>query len=289
MTLRLLYPIAPAIVLTVLLLLGLAVFAIRVRLFGFPPLPDSTSRESSAIATPFIQRYLFWLVSPVERLLARLRVSPNVLTLSSLMVCGVVGVMAATKHFAAAAWLYVLAGVLDILDGRVARRTGRSSAAGAFLDSVSDRWGEFLAIGGIALALPDSLGALAVIVCLAGSSMVSYTRARGEALGLSLAGGTMQRGERMFGVSTTLLVGAVGRHTHWYDGSYVVAVGVMVIGVWAGATAVHRLVTGFRRLRERDLAATSLPAVRQQREQRRSTRRGDKDAGRSADAEPKNA
>ena len=122
MTWKLLYPIAPALVLAGLTFIALGIFAVRVKLWGYPDLPDADRRGTTAIATPFIQRFLFWCVTPLERGLARLDISPNSITIASLVVCGVSGGLSSTKHFAAAAWCYIFAGLLDILDGRVARR-----------------------------------------------------------------------------------------------------------------------------------------------------------------------
>jgi phosphatidylglycerophosphate synthase len=264
MTVSLLLPVAPALVLCALFFLGLAGFAIRVRRKGFPELPDADRRKATPIATPMAVRYVLWYLTPIERGLASSGVSPNTITLLSLAVCVASGVLAATGHLAAAAWLYMGAGMLDVLDGRVARRTGRISESGALLDSVADRWGEFFVLGGLALAAPDAWGLAAVLVCTAGSQMVSYTRARGEAFGIKLEGGTMQRAERIIVVSLAMIVSRIGVLSGTFDGATMLSVALLAVGAWSAATSIHRLSTGMRALRR------DKPAVRDVRDVRTS-------------------
>ncbi|MFH0901944.1 MAG: CDP-alcohol phosphatidyltransferase family protein, partial [Pseudomonadota bacterium] len=131
MTANALALLAPPLFLLAFLFVGLAVFSIRVWRLGLPELPDANRRQNTAIATPFLTRYVLWLLTPLELALAARGVSPNVISILSLLGCGMAGVTAATGHLAAAAWCYLAAGMLDIVDGRVALRTGRSSTAGA--------------------------------------------------------------------------------------------------------------------------------------------------------------
>ncbi|MFH0899556.1 MAG: hypothetical protein V2A73_02880, partial [Pseudomonadota bacterium] len=112
-----------------------------------------------------------------------------------------------------------------------------------------DRWGEFLVFGGLAVLLRSQLGVAAVILAMAGSQMVSYTRARGEALGCMLAGGTMQRAERIATVGVAMLAGAIGSATKAFDGRLVLSLALLVVGFFTAATSIHRLVTGFAALR----------------------------------------
>src|SRR4051812_25667059 len=69
---------------------------------------------------PFFARFLVWVIGPLERLLHG-RVSPNMITAASLLMCGITGAAAALGHLSGAVWLYVFAGILDVLDGRLAR------------------------------------------------------------------------------------------------------------------------------------------------------------------------
>ena len=77
--------------------------------------------------------------------------------------CAATGVAAGLGHLGAAVWLYAFAGILDVLDGRLARLANRQTAAGALFDSVSDRWGELFVFTGYAWYLHETPWLLAVI------------------------------------------------------------------------------------------------------------------------------
>jgi CDP-diacylglycerol--glycerol-3-phosphate 3-phosphatidyltransferase len=257
------YGVIPGLVALVVVLLGQVVFAVRIARHGWPELPPS-KRKGSFLASHFIMQYLFWLVGPVENTLVRFRVSPTAISFSSLGACVGAGLAAALNHFALACWLYVLSGVLDTLDGRVARRTGTSSAAGAFLDSVLDRWAEFIVLGGLIIGAQTTFARFAVMACIVGSQMVSYTRARGEGLGVVLDGGLMQRAERLGLIALTLLVAAVGRESGWYDEWLVLSWGALGVGLVSTFSAAGRLRAGLSALskpRVESVAATA-PAER---------------------------
>jgi len=130
-----------------------------------------------------------------------------------LSICGLVLSALAGGGFALfpplGATLLLPAGFCDLLDGLLARRLGSAGRAGAFLDSVLDRYGEVFLTLGIWYRLhsvwPGPLAAgLVTLLFLSGSLLVSYTRARGEGLGVSCGEGLLQRPERL------LLLGAAG-------------------------------------------------------------------------------
>jgi phosphatidylglycerophosphate synthase len=252
MIVRVFLPIWPALVLGGAFFLGMAAFALLVRRGGLPELPDADRRQSTAIATPFFTRYVLWLLAPVERRLAAWQIAPTAITAAALLLCALSGAVAARQRLAVASWLYVFAGLLDILDGRVARRSGRTSAAGALIDSVADRWGEFFVLAGAAYYLRDSLFYVGTaLLAIAGSQMVSYVRARGEALGLVLEGGTMQRAERIVLVAAGFLAGAIGAVTRAFDPRLVVSGVLLVVGLASTWTSLHRLRRGVLLLRTR--------------------------------------
>jgi CDP-diacylglycerol--glycerol-3-phosphate 3-phosphatidyltransferase len=167
------------------------------------------------------ERYL-GAIAPVGEFMARLGVHPNMLTLSGLILSGIAGLFYSTGSFFWGAWLVVLAGTCDVLDGHLAKKTGKASRFGAFLDSTLDRFGEALIFMGLAwyyakIPLPlthdgEKLGIFSgplvvvfVFLAMAGSFMVSYTRARAEGLGIYCKGGWMQRPERI----TLLVIGSL--------------------------------------------------------------------------------
>ncbi len=169
--------------------------------------PKVTAVKHNQVLGLFFASFLVWLIRPIERLLIG-RVSPNVITAMSLVLCGITGLAAGLGRLPGAVWLYAFAGILDVLDGRIARLAGRQTPAGALFDSVCDRWGELFVLSGYAWLLHDSGWLLAVMAAIGGSMMVSYTRARAEGLGVTASGGIMQRAERIVLVSGGTLIAA---------------------------------------------------------------------------------
>lgn len=130
--------------------------------------------------------------------------TPNHITWGGLLLSMLAGLSFAYLPFLGGL-LTLLAGLLDTLDGSLARATGQSKKFGAFLDSVIDRYTEFIIYLGIWFYFHRSdIYSLLILLILFGSLMVSYTRARAEGLGERCLGGAFQRGERI------VLLGAAG-------------------------------------------------------------------------------
>jgi len=144
----------------------------------------------------------------VGLVLGRVGVSANALTYASLVVAVLAGLAAGSGAFGLAASLVVASGVLDLLDGVVARATRTVSKWGALLDSTADRLADALPLLGVAVFYSDrgSVVALPVLAILAGFT-VSYVRARAEALGAVLPPLFMRRAERIVLVTLSLLAG----------------------------------------------------------------------------------
>jgi CDP-diacylglycerol---glycerol-3-phosphate 3-phosphatidyltransferase len=156
------------------------------------------------------RRYLKWVEAVPVPFCQRLALRPNHLTFLALFFSLLIP--PAYLHSLWLGGLTVLAaGALDTLDGGLARRTGRQSNSGAFLDSVSDRYSDFFMHLGLWLHFwayyPRLLTVTTLLLffLLLGSFMVSYARARGEGLGLSTSVGFFGRGERIL----TLGLGSV--------------------------------------------------------------------------------
>ncbi|HET8896557.1 MAG TPA: CDP-alcohol phosphatidyltransferase family protein, partial [Protaetiibacter sp.] len=129
------YLLAPALILAAAMFAGLLVYC---GLYAIGRPPQIAGVKHNQLLGPFMAGYLVWMIGPVERLLVG-RVSPNAITAVSLVMCGITGLSAGLGNLAGAVWLYALAGILDVLDGRIARISGHQTAAGALFDSVSDR------------------------------------------------------------------------------------------------------------------------------------------------------
>jgi CDP-diacylglycerol--glycerol-3-phosphate 3-phosphatidyltransferase len=151
--------------------------------------------------------------------LGRTRVSPNALTAAGVTLCIVAAVVVYFEYksellaFWVGAALFVVGSVLDILDGALARQSGKGTPFGAFLDSTTDRISEGFMLGAIALvfARDDNEVALAfAVAAVAGSFLVSYTRARAEALGLKGDVGIGSRAERVVVIVSGLVLAPWG-------------------------------------------------------------------------------
>jgi CDP-diacylglycerol---glycerol-3-phosphate 3-phosphatidyltransferase len=145
--------------------------------------------------------------------LTRTRITPNALTAAGVVLCAVASVLVYFEYrgelvfFWAGAALFVLGSVLDILDGALARRSGKGTPFGAFLDSTVDRVGEGFMLGAVGLVLMRDgfeWGVALAFAAMGGSFLVSYTRARAEALGLKGDVGIGSRAERVVVLSVGL-------------------------------------------------------------------------------------
>jgi CDP-diacylglycerol--glycerol-3-phosphate 3-phosphatidyltransferase len=151
--------------------------------------------------------------------LARTRVSPNALTAAGVTLCALAAVVVYFEYrnellaFWAGAALFVVGSVLDILDGALARQSGKGTPFGAFLDSTTDRISEGFMLGAIALVFMRDGNEVALaftIAAIGGSFLVSYTRARAEALGLKGDVGLGSRAERVVVIVSGLVLAPWG-------------------------------------------------------------------------------
>jgi CDP-diacylglycerol--glycerol-3-phosphate 3-phosphatidyltransferase len=147
--------------------------------------------------------------------LARTRVTPNALTAGGVTLCALASVLVYFEYrheilfFWLGAVLFVVGSLLDILDGALARFSGKASPFGAFVDSTTDRISEAFMLGAIALVLlreGSELGIALTVAALTGSFLVSYTRARAEALGLRGDVGVGSRAERVVVITAGLVL-----------------------------------------------------------------------------------
>jgi phosphatidylinositol phosphate synthase len=133
--------------------------------------------------------------------------TPNQLTVAGLSLNAGAAALIYREHFVWATAAFVAGSVLDILDGALARSHGKLTPFGGFLDSTTDRMSEGLVLGAIALVLArqgHTWALASVFVALVGSFLVSYTRARAEAIGLRCEVGLMSRAERIVLVAVAL-------------------------------------------------------------------------------------
>ena len=184
----------------------------------------------------------FWgtLFTPLARLLLRLGVSPDVVTL-----VGTLGVCAGALVFFPRGQLLI--GVIvvtafvfsDIVDGTMARLSGRTSKFGAFLDSTLDRLGDAAIFGGLVMYYdgPGQSRALAALAlyCLVMGSVTSYARARAESLGMEAKGGIAERADRL--VAILVMTGL----SDIFDVPILIPLTLAVLAVASTVTVVQRV------------------------------------------------
>ncbi|MDH3605694.1 MAG: CDP-alcohol phosphatidyltransferase family protein [Acidimicrobiia bacterium] len=163
------------------------------------------------------QRGRSWLmkhvVSPIGKVLVRLRVTASMVTMLGLVVTVAGSVILANGHTVTGALVIGLGGAIDGVDGTVARMTGTASSRGAFLDTISDRVGELAMFSGVAwLVAGDSLLVVLTVISLGNSMLIPYIRSRAEAEGLDGMGGLMGRAERIILFCILILPVGLG----WY-------------------------------------------------------------------------
>ncbi|HUF66240.1 MAG TPA: CDP-alcohol phosphatidyltransferase family protein [Gemmatimonadaceae bacterium] len=181
------------------------------------------------------------LVDPTADFLVRRGVSPNAITTVGTASAAAAGVVYALGHIRTAGFILAATAFLDIMDGQVARRSGRSTTFGAFYDSSLDRVADGALMGGLTVfyATSAAYGSVAMMVValvgLIGTFLISYTRARAESLGIDAKVGVMQRPERIVLLSAPQALFGLALN------GAVLRVIVIVIAATAWITAVQRI------------------------------------------------
>ena len=176
---------------------------------------------------------------PLARSLMAVGLTPNRVTLLGLLVSAGCAYLLSQGMFLAGGAVLIFAGMMDMVDGALARRSGTASPRGALLDSVVDRVAEATVFLGLLVYYLDPVSTTEIVlinVSLVGSFMVSYLRARGEGLGVDCRVGIMTRPERVVALAIGLLLGQV-------------TIALAVIAVLTVFTSLHRFWHIHRELR----------------------------------------
>jgi phosphatidylglycerophosphate synthase len=202
--------------------------------------------EGSQMLSSSTREWWFWTTEPVVKLFIKFRMGPNTITLMGFLVSCLAAYFFAMGWFGYAGWAMIFGATFDMFDGRVARMTGKVSRSGAFLDAVMDRYGEGACFLGLAFYFRESFMLPVVIAALIGSTLVSYTRARGEGVGVDCKVGMMQRPERVvyLGVAAAFdPIMSVGL-TRWWSvpPPVLLIVAISFIALMTMITAVHRMI-----------------------------------------------
>ena len=167
------------------------------------PLPRAQSLSDWA------RTHLAPCLIPLARLLDRAGISPNAITVSGMLLSVCAGIVLALGYRLPGAALIVASGLMDGLDGLLARYANKTSRLGAFLDSVLDRWSDSALLIGVLAWYTQSRMLIPTIlasVALATSLLVSYTRARAEGVGAQCKRGLFTRLERLVVVTAGLIL-----------------------------------------------------------------------------------
>lgn len=225
---------------------------------------DVARRPTTIILGTWVRDWLMWMIGPVERKFVEWKLSPDLFNYIGGAFGLFAGIAYAQNELALGGWLILIGGLADIFDGRIARARGIGSNYGEFLDSMLDRFAEMFAFLGIALYFEPTWWAMsATVLASGGSMMVSYARAKGEAVGVDCRGGIMQRAERLVTLAVASLIDTpITTALGWIPGVILLSA-VTLIGLGSLGTAVYRTVYICRALRKMEVEAAAKAAVDQ--------------------------
>jgi len=190
-----------------------------------------------------LRKPVYRIIDPTVQWLVRLGVHPNAISTVGFVATLVAGLLFHLDHVRTAGLLVLIAGIVDIFDGRVARESGLESKFGAFYDSTLDRMSEVVVFVGLASlynSIRGDMGDVAmlyvILMALGGSLMVSYTKARAEGLGFDCDVGLMQRAERVVLLGLGSLIFGLA-----WDG-LVLDLIIIIVAVLTNLTAIQRIV-----------------------------------------------
>ena len=191
---------------------------------------DGTNRR---LFPESLQNLFLRVLVPLVNTLAKRGIHPTCLTLAGFVITCTAAFALFKGNLRTGGLLILMGGLCDSIDGNLARVTGKATRYGALLDSVIDRYSEFVMFLGIAayfLSLKNYSVLVVTFIALCGSIMVSYTRARAESLGFESKSGMTQRAERIVFLGFGALIHPM-----------VFKLSVWLVAILANITALQRL------------------------------------------------
>jgi phosphatidylglycerophosphate synthase len=238
------WQVLPALVVFLYFFVGLAAFSARSVLRGVPHDREIEARGQSIFINFYFRNFFVWIVSPLWRVLLASGVRANTVTGIAAGLGASSGIAVACGRFALGGWLYLFSGILDALDGRLARAHGEAAPSGKIVDSVLDRYSDSLMLMGLAWYFRNSWVLVPTLGAILGTSLIPYVRAKAEALGVPLHPGLMQRAERILYLGTALAAAplfeliAAPHERHPFP--RLAAIGIVFIAVTTNVTAIRR-------------------------------------------------
>ncbi len=208
----------------------------------------------------FLQKVIYVIINPIIKGMIKIGLTPNIVTALGFVLNCVVAWMFSKAALAfgtdqATAYSFIgwggalilFAGLFDMMDGRLARLSGKSSVFGALWDSTLDRYSELVTLFGIVLIFVMAgtewfMMGVVTFLALVGSIMVSYVRARAEGLDIECKVGLMQRPERVVVTAIVAIIAGCTQNLWW------LAAGMILIAVLANITAFWRILHCYREL-----------------------------------------
>ncbi|MDM8083965.1 CDP-alcohol phosphatidyltransferase family protein [Cellulomonas cellasea] len=199
-----------------------------------------------------LRGFMTRVMTPLADVLLKRGVSPDAVTIAGTLAVVVAALwLYPTGHLLAGTLLIAAFALTDSLDGVMARRAGRSSSWGAFLDSTLDRFGDAAIFSGLVLWFfgrgDDTLAGGLALACLVLGSVVPYARARAEGLGMTASVGIAERADRLAAVLTATALVGIGLP------SVILTVVLGLLAIASAITVVQRMAT----VREQVRAAAS--------------------------------
>ena len=248
---KLLLSLLPFIIFNGMLLASFFIFSI---IYRWRTRDESVPKFShKTFIGEFLRQFAYWFTNPLIWIFIKLRFTPNTLTVSSLIIACFSGYYYYQGNFAVGGWVLVASGILDGLDGRLARATGQVTLSGAYLDSTLDRYCDGIFLAGIAMYFRnDPLMLLITILTIISSELVSYSKSRGENLGVKTNAGLMQRPERfvLLGL-TSIFYPFIMVILSWYGitKEYPMIIMMIIMCILTNYTAAVRIITVFRAIK----------------------------------------
>jgi CDP-diacylglycerol--glycerol-3-phosphate 3-phosphatidyltransferase len=184
-----------------------------------------------------------YFTEPAVTVLEKTHITPNAVTVIGLLITIVAAVLVAFSHPFAAGWVVLFAGLFDMLDGALARRTNNVTKFGGVLDSTLDRVSEGVVLIGIAVLYVNQNSVWGVAVTGAAmltSQLVSYIRAKADAINISCEIGVFTRPERVVILSIGLLLSKFNN---------VLLIALAIIAVLSLVTACQRLLFVWKKIK----------------------------------------
>lgn len=202
----------------------------------------------------FLREYGYWSTYPFVYVFIKLKITPNTLTIIAPFIAIISAFFYYKGEFANAGWILIASGILDFLDGRLARSTNQITKEGAYLDSNMDRYSDGIIFAGIALYFRNNLFMLIVtILSIIGTEITSYAKARGEINGINIKIGLMQRTERfvlLWVVSIFHPFIMILLNRYGITEEYPIIIALLLMAVLTNYTAIVRIIYVFKEIRK---------------------------------------